>query len=93
MYDTLNSVYDPPMPANVLPDLLAAGDMRPPADWVIPRRCSAVRFNTLVLLAVAVGRKHGVGSPGWVRFGASVAAEIGLRVWDVKAAALANIPR
>jgi hypothetical protein len=87
MFNTQNGASSS-LPALALPDLLAGGDIQPPAPWIIPRTCSAVRFNTLVLLAVAIARVHGIGSPQWVRFGALVANEIGPRVWGVKEAAM-----
>jgi len=78
-----------PLPLPSLHELLSDGDTRPPAEpHIIERKVSETRFNTLVLLAVAVGRERGIGSPAWVRFGALTAAEIGYRVWDVKSRAV-----
>lgn len=98
MYDTLNGgpalpLAEPHLPDSALRDLLAGGDIAAPMDGIIPRSCSTERFNTLLLLAIAVGRFYGIGSTEWVRFGAMVAAEIGPRVWEVKYAALARIPQ
>ena len=96
MFNTQNDNQDyalTRLPELALHDLLSGGDIQPPAEWITPRpaTCSPVRFNTLLLLAVAVGRQHGIGSPEWVRFGSLVAAEIGPAVWKVKYAAMAQI--
>lgn len=51
-------------------------------------RPPAVRMRTLVLIAVAIAKEHGIGSPQWNEFGALTAMEIGMYVWDVKRAAI-----
>jgi len=87
MFNTQNT-----LPPSALPDLINQGDVNLPAA-VASRPCTTVRLNTLVLMAVAIGREHGIGSAEWVEFGALVAAEIGPWSWDVKRRAMDALGR